>query len=41
MIEFYLKIDSRGLSAEEHAEKFAMVKYVLETQSNAEKMQSS
>ena len=33
MIEFYLKIDSSKLSLDEHMEKFAFVKYVIERQS--------
>jgi hypothetical protein len=38
MIEFYLKIDSSKLTLDEHMEKFAFVRYVLETQSVEEKM---
>ncbi len=34
MIEFYLKIDSSKLTLDEHMEKFAFVKYVIETQSS-------
>ena len=32
-IRFYLKIDPRTLTYEEHAEYFAMAKFIIETQS--------